>query len=354
MTENCKNPPLTAIALVFLYCSGLGCSDQQKKSKVRDPDGKSSVTDLSGNQDVKSGAPATVMLTTSQREHCLSVLRDALKSTEFWPSMHASEGLTAAGYGSEVLAFLAPRLVVEQDDRCRCGIAREMVRAGDKKKVKVLLEILAGADAYGHVHAAESLYKVAQLCDNPTLITAFMQTDNMRLRLMAAGALGRYGNPRAMQVLRDTLSNYDAQLCQQASWILCRIGDERDIKLIRQNISRTKEPKIRSYLEHELAALGDPAGLRVLQHDLTSSDAAIRKHAAIFAADARAFSAADKLLQLLNDTDLDVRVRAAHSLLTLATPETSSPIGNHGAADAIGGFDHYVANHCFGGITIAL
>lgn len=232
--------------------------------------------------------------------------------------MHAAEGLTAAGYGGEVIAFLAPRLAVEQDNRQRCGIAREMVRAGDKKKIKVLLEILAGPDAYGHVHAAESLYKVAKVCDNPAMTAAFTQTDNMRLRLMAAGALGRCGNPRAIQFLRDTLSADDAQLCQQASWILCRIGDESDIKPIRENVSRIKDPRIRSYLEHELAALGDPVGLQVLQHDLSSSDAAIRKHAAVFAGDARVFSAADALLLLLDDDDLDVRIRAAHSLLTLS------------------------------------
>jgi len=29
-------------------------------------------------------------------------------------------------------------------------------------------------------------------------------------------------------------------------------------------------------------------------------------------------------------------------------------IGNYGSADAVGGFDHHLANHRFGGITITL
>src|SRR5262245_16429086 len=74
------------------------------------------------------------------RERCEKVLRDGLKSDEFWPAMHAAEALTIAGHGHDVLAALAKRS--ETDDQKRCGLAREAVRAGDRTKLAILFEIL--------------------------------------------------------------------------------------------------------------------------------------------------------------------------------------------------------------------
>ncbi|HTN02138.1 MAG TPA: hypothetical protein VL132_09685, partial [Planctomycetaceae bacterium] len=60
----------------------------------------------------------------------MQVLRDGFKSDEFWPSMHAAEGLTVAGYGAEVRQALPARIPAETDDQRKCGLARELVRAG--------------------------------------------------------------------------------------------------------------------------------------------------------------------------------------------------------------------------------
>src|SRR6187200_2768271 len=77
---------------------------------------------------------------------CLDVLRWGLHSDRFWHAIHAAEGLTAAGQPQEVQSFLAERLAVETDDQRRCGLARELVRAGDRRYADVLLAILAGPD----------------------------------------------------------------------------------------------------------------------------------------------------------------------------------------------------------------
>ena len=100
----------------------------------------------------------TTPLDASLRERCLAVLRAGFKSDEFWPAMHAAEALTLAGQNAEVLAAIGSRTA--GDDQQACGLAREAVRAGDRSKISVLLDILQKAGSNGHTHAAESLFKV--------------------------------------------------------------------------------------------------------------------------------------------------------------------------------------------------
>ena len=42
---------------------------------------------------------ARITLDTATHEKCLNVLRAGLTSEEFWPSIHAAEGLTLEGHG---------------------------------------------------------------------------------------------------------------------------------------------------------------------------------------------------------------------------------------------------------------
>ncbi|MCH7687666.1 MAG: SPASM domain-containing protein [Planctomycetes bacterium] len=91
---------------------------------------------------------AQLVLHPKVKQRCLQILRDGMRSDEFWPSIHAAEGLTLAGYGGEVRKHLQPKLKTETDDQKRCGLARELVRAGDKAPVAIMLDILAKDDPY--------------------------------------------------------------------------------------------------------------------------------------------------------------------------------------------------------------
>ncbi len=236
--------------------------------------------------------------------------------------MHAAEALTLAGRGSEVRELLEPKLQTEQDDQKRCGLARELVRAGDRRKAAIMHDILTGEDTHGHVHAAESLYKVAEIDDGKSLRDAFAQPSSPSQQLMAAAALARHGNPDAMKFLRQKLADSDPEVSRIAAWVLGRIGDHTDIAQLRKNVTAAKDDLVRCYSQHALAALGDEDGLKALQENLVSTDPAIRTYAATFAGDARAVSAIDPLIELLDDTNIDVRVRAAQSLLVLSQPGT--------------------------------
>lgn len=254
------------------------------------------------------------------REKALAILRAGLQGsgeTDFWPAMHAAEGLTLAGHGREVRTALEPRLATETDARRRCGLARELVRAGDVAKVGELASVLASHDPYGHVHAAESLFKVGDVGDAAVTQRAFEQKEDIRLRLMAAAALGRGGAAAPRAAIREALRGDDADGIMLAAWILGQIGEETDIEPLRGRLAEAPTPLVRVHLEHALATLGDAEGLAALDRNLASRDDAIRAAAANMAGEARARAAVPRLVQLLDDPVSDVRIRAAHALLIL-------------------------------------
>ncbi len=267
-----------------------------------------------------SGEWGRIELSPQRREKCLAILRAGLVADAFWPSIHAAEGLTAAGQGEEVQAILEPKLSTEHDPQHRCGLARELVRSGKRQYRAVLLEILASEDPTGHVHAAESLYKVGEVGSGRALRKAFESSaENPPLKIMAAAALARAGSPKAMEYLRgEALGNPDAASRKLAAWVLGRIGKDSDIPLIKLQRDRALEAAERAYFDHALAALGDTAGRESLTANLNSADPSIRVYAAKFAGDARVTSVAGRLLELLEDDDLDVRIRAAEALMVLA------------------------------------
>ena len=264
-------------------------------------------------------ATGRIKLDVPTNDLCLKVLREGLRSDEFWPSIHAAEGLTLGGYGREVRAYLEPKLKTEKDDQHRCGLVRELVRAGDKNKLKIMIGILEGKDDYGHVHAAESLYKVGGAGKIKPMRVAFAQKKNIRLRLMAAAAMGKAGDAEAMAFLRESMRNEkDPKLYTVAAWILGRIGAKADIDLIRSRLRDAPDVLSKAYLNHAMAALGDPQGQAALTSNLGSDDPRIRVFAAVFSSDARMGGVKPQLIKLLRDDTLDVRIRAAQSLLVLS------------------------------------
>ena len=76
----------------------------------------------------------------------------------------------------------------------------------------------------------------------------------------------------------------------------------------------------RAVLVSALASLGNPRGLEALQRNLDSTDAGVRSLSAESAGHRRCFACQPKLIRLLDDSTIDVQVRAAQSLLVLSLP----------------------------------
>lgn len=278
-----------------------------------------SLIDVSAHADsVKSGG--TIQLSDDVKARCVEVLKEGLHSDEFWPSIHAAEGLTLGGHGDVVRKHLTPKLTTQLDDQQRCGVSRELIRAGDRQKRSIMLAILAGKDDFGHIHSAESLYKVGEIGNGVAMRRAFQQTENLRLRVMAAAALGRCGNLEAMTFIRSILDQDDPEVYKLGAWVLGRIGSESDIPLLKKHVERCPDELTRAYFHNSLAALGDADGLEALTKSLKSDDPAVRTYGATFAGDARAVRVADTLISMLDDPYGDARYRAAQSLLLLSRP----------------------------------
>jgi HEAT repeat protein len=266
----------------------------------------------------RQSAGKTSALEPALRDKCLAVLRAGLASEEFWPAMHAAEALTCAGLEKEVLAALAKRTAA--DDQQACGLAREAVRAGDKSKAADLLKILVKPGSNGHTHAAESLYKVSQVGDGNGLKAALAQDADLKLKLMAAAALARSGDASALDNIRSHLKHSDVEVRKAAVWILGKIGAPSDAAAVKQALAKETDPLAKAYFANALACLGDAEGKRLLSDNLQSSNPAIRTYSAEFAGYCRAHECREQLIKLLSDDTLDVRVRAAQSLIVLSQP----------------------------------
>lgn len=260
------------------------------------------------------------------QEKCLAVLRAGLASDEFWPAMHAAEALTLAGKREEVRKALRPRLSTEEDAQHRCGLAREIARAGDRTTLPILWQILADEKSNGRVHAAESLYKVGELADGRLMRSVFTSTDNPRLKMMAAAALARGGSPAAYQLLRERLRDDDVEIRKISSWVLGLLGDQQDIALLQKTLAAESHPLAKAYFVNALACLRDSAGRAAQIKNLSSDDAAIRTYSADFAGYARAVEAQPRLIEMLADPVLDVRVRSAQALIALSLPPAASKL----------------------------
>jgi sialidase-1 len=259
-------------------------------------------------------------LSADERAKSLQVLRAALKGDEFWPAMHAAEALTLLGQGDEVRSFLAPKLPAETDPQRRCGLAREIVRAGDRRPLAELWSVLADPGSAGRVHAAESLYKIAETGDGKLLRSAFAQSGNLKLTLMAAAALARAGSPDALARVRHELAHEDREIRKIAAWVLGFLGDERDVGPLRQHHSAETEPLARAYFTNALACLGDAEARSELGRNLSSDDPVIRTYSADFAAYARTADFRPRLVEMLDAPNVDARVRAAQALAALSLP----------------------------------
>ncbi len=267
-----------------------------------------------------AGAEEPISLSPAERERCLTVLRTGLRSDEFWPAMHAAEAMTLAGQGQEVITALKPRLPQETNDQRRCGLARELVRAGDRDSLEVLFAILGDPKSIGRIHAAESLYKVGEIGDGTLLEGAMTQTDVPQLQLMAAAALAKSGRKPAMALLREKLKSDDRLVRNTVCFALARLGDASDVAGLTAQLQTETDPLARANLIQALACLGDPPGRELLAKSLTAPEPGIRAAAAEHAGHARCTEYQEPLRKLLDDPALDPRIRAAQSLVLLSRP----------------------------------
>jgi sialidase-1 len=267
-----------------------------------------------------SRAEEPLRLAHDVQERCLGILRAGMKSDEFWPAMHAAEALTLAGHADEVVAALRDRLPAERNDQRRCGLARELIRAGERGPLTVLLDILSNPESTGRVYAAESLFKLGEASDKKQLRAAFAQAEHPQLRLCTAAALARIGETDALQVLRKELQSTDRPTRITVTFALSYVGGSQDIEPLLKALDGETDSVARAFLVNALAKLGHGRGRQELVLNLKSTDAIVRTISAEFAGHVRCVDCQARLIRLLDNSTLDNRVRAAQALIVLSLP----------------------------------
>lgn len=248
-------------------------------------------------------------------DRSLKVLEKGLESEEFWPSMHAAEALTLAGKTKVVIDVLSRKLPGETNDQRRCGLARELVRAGDQSALPVLFDVLNDAKSIGRIHAAESLFKLGLVGDGKSLKAAFEQMEVAQLRLYAAAALAKSGDKNARMFLSEQLDSNDPLVRNTVVFSLARIGAKNEVPRLLALLEKEMDKAARANIVNALAMLGDKKGCEELGPQLGSEDPGIRVSSAEHAGLASCAKYVDKIVKLLDDPVMDVRIRASQSLI---------------------------------------
>ena len=264
------------------------------------------------------------------RQRAIAVLREGLESDEFWPSMHAAEALTAADLGSSVVTALEPRLAAEEDDQKRCGLSREIIRAGDLEPLTVMIAILKDPETTAPVHVCESLFKVHQVGDR-TAMRAHLESEDLVEVLMAAAALARAGDAAELaRIRKHLLVPNDEKTRRIAAWILGQIGGKQDWAALRIFAESAGDPLARAFAWNAVAKLGNgPARERVIAN-LASDDKTIRTYSAQTLGICGLPEHLPLLTKALEDESLDTRIRAAEAIVRITNRKSA---GGHTPRD---------------------
>ncbi len=268
---------------------------------------------------------------------CIDLLRNALDSNQFWPSMHAAQALTEAGFTALVRYRLTPRLPRETDPNRRCGIARELVRAGETDKTAVLAAVLAGRNSTmdQRVHAAESIYKVNAAAQTAAALRRALDAGNPSLELMAAAALVRAGNSEFMPRIRARLVPGNPKVFRTAAWLAGRFRDPAARPLLQRLAAVKCDPLSHSFVLNALAKLGDPSARRRVLENLGNANAAVRTYAAATLGTYAGPKTLPRLRALLADPNLDARIRAAQAALRIIHRQLAPDRDRDGLPDAV-------------------
>ncbi|MCK5803126.1 MAG: HEAT repeat domain-containing protein [Lentisphaeria bacterium] len=254
------------------------------------------------------------------RTRAIAVLQAGFSSEEFWPSMHAAEALTAAGLSDVVIRGLKPRLAVETDDQRRCGLSREIMRAGDLGPLAGMAKILKNPKTNAPVHVCESLFKVHQVGD----LAAMRQhaaSENKSEALMAAGALARAGEKGELVRIRALLMPpHSLQTRRISAWLLGQLGDKSDWRALREfaeSATGSDEPLAAPFAWYALAKLGEPAAQKIVIANLSNDNKTIRTYAAQTLGVYGAPKHLPLLAEMLEDETADTRIRAAEAIVRI-------------------------------------
>jgi HEAT repeat protein len=208
------------------------------------------------------------------------------------------------------------------NERQSTAAAKALGQIGDSRAVEPLLTALQTVTGYGQhdIIAAWGSFARRGYAD-PRAFEMILQTVNdakFQVRNVALRALGYFGDARAIPVLRAALGekpDRDEGVHNVALHALGRLGDTETRDLLQAVLEdQTGDPTTRTQAARWLGWFGDPTAVLPLVMALNEDTLALRLQAIESLGWLRDARAVDPLLALLNDHHPTIRFQAAQSL----------------------------------------
>ena len=270
---------------------------------------------LSGCKSTKE-LPPVFLLRANVHDKCTSTLREALNSDEFWPSIHAAEALIDAGYGFDAVPVLREKLDKETQPVYQAGLAKALLRGGQKEAIVILQDIILGQDEAAREEAVRGMFHIATVADTSIINDAIRSSSNPVLHIYASALLHVAEKEKKLDEVRNALTANNSALRVAASDIIPIIGSsDSDTTQLLLNLNNASSDMESFYTTRALAMLDHPGARQALVQYTRHKDPSIRERAAYALAESWLVDEIELLYALLDDPSLAVRVRAAQALL---------------------------------------
>jgi HEAT repeat protein len=231
----------------------------------------------------------------------------------------AAELLGRVGNAKAVPALLETIQATRTEDADVREIAlRALARIGDPRAVRALVEALKTAEPWLAPRIADILTRHGDLAVDPLI--AFLEEPRRHpSRPWAANVLGEVKAPRAFAVLARGLGDPEDEMRAKCATAIARLGDRRAVNYLLEHLLSDPAPFVRARIAAGLGRFEDPDVTERLVRALGDPAWWVRMRS-VEALEQIGPAAEGPLLLALDDSDSEIRIRAAVALERLELP----------------------------------
>ncbi|MGH7508857.1 MAG: HEAT repeat domain-containing protein [Gemmatimonadales bacterium] len=219
-----------------------------------------------------------------------------------------------------------------EDSDVREIALRALARIADPGAVEPLIRALATADVWLAPRIADILTRHGDLAVDP-LIAVLSDTAPQSARAWAANVLGEVRAQRAFPAIVRALGDPEDEVRAKAATALGRLGDRRAVGYLMEHLLTDPAPFVRLRIASSLGQFGGPEVINRLVRALGDPAWWVRMRS-VEALEQVGSAAEGPLLVALDDSDPEIRVRAAAALERLGVPDNLVRTIDAGERDA--------------------
>jgi len=240
-------------------------------------------------------------------------------ATQWRERAFAAELLGRVGNAQAVPALLDTVAATRTEDADVREIAlRALARIGDPRAVGPLVEALKHSEVWLVPRIADILTRHGALSIDPMI--AFLEDPARHpARAWAASILGEVGAARAFPALVRALNDLDDEVRAKSASALGRLGDGRAVSYLLDHLLSDPAPFVRARIAQALGQFDEPEVVERLVRALGDPAWWVRMRS-VEALEQVGTRAEGPLLLALDDSDPEIRIRAAGALERLGVP----------------------------------